>query len=178
MSPSLPRATAFTQSSWPANGSPRRGAGDRVPDPHRRIAGAGDDDVAVSGPPDGHRVHPAVVAGQRAADRLAGDRVPDPHRLIVGAGDDDVPVPGPPDRHRTHRAVVAGQRVADGAPVTASQTRTVPSLEPETMTSRSPARPKATAITAAIVAGQRVADWAAGDRVPDPHRPIAGGRRR
>ena len=44
------------------------GAGDRVPDPHRPIVGAGDDDVAVSDPPDGHRVHRAVVAGQRGAD--------------------------------------------------------------------------------------------------------------
>ena len=34
-----------------------------------------------------------------------------------------------------------------GSPVTASQTRTVPSSEPETMMSRSPARPTATAFT-------------------------------
>ena len=92
--------------------------------------------------------HRAVVAGQRVAEAGAGDRVPDPHRPVVGAGDDDVAVPGPPDRHRVspgRRGRAAGRR--GGSPVTASQTRTVASLEPETMTSRSPARPIATAFT-------------------------------
>ena len=83
-SPARPMATALTEPSWPVERGADRVAGDRVPDPHRRIVGAGDDDVPVPGPPDGHRVHRAVVAGQRAAGRVAGDRVPDPHRLIVG----------------------------------------------------------------------------------------------
>ena len=53
--------------------------------------------------------------------------------------------------------------------MTASQTRTVLSSEPDTMMSRSPARPMATAGHREVVAGQRTADWSAGDRVPDPH---------
>ena len=111
-SPARPMATAYTAPSWPVSGAPTGRAGDRIPDPHRPVVGAGDDDVAVPGPPDRHRVHPAAVAGQRAAGRGAGDRVPDPHRAIVRAGDDDVPVPGPPQGHRIHRAAVAGQRAA------------------------------------------------------------------
>ena len=89
-----------------------------------------------------------MVAGQRAADRFPGHRVPHPDGVVSAAGDDDVAVPGPPHRHRIHRAVVAGQRASAGFPVTASHIRTMPSLPPETMMSRSPARPTATARTA------------------------------
>jgi len=61
------------------------------------ILGAGHDDVAVPGPADGHRAHPALAADQQGADGGASDRVPDPHRVIAGAGHDDVAVPRPAD---------------------------------------------------------------------------------
>ena len=113
-SPARPIATASTASWWPVSGAP---TGSPVTASQTRTVssrGAGDDDVPVPGPPDGHRFHPVVVAGQRAADWVAGDRVPDPHRLIA---------------------------------------------EPDTMMSRSPARPMATAYTPdTSVAGQRDAD--------------------
>ena len=89
------------------------------------------------------------MAGERGANRVAGDRVPDPHRLILSAGDDDLPGSGPPDSHCVHFAAWPRSGARTGSPVTASQIRTVSSSEPETMISRSPARPIATPRTGA-----------------------------
>ena len=57
---------------------------------------------------DRHRVHRAVVAGERAADRGAGGQVPHPYRPVVAAGDDHRAAVQLRDRHRIHRVVVAG----------------------------------------------------------------------
>ena len=105
-------------------------------------------------------------------NQLPGRRVPDPHCPVVAAGDDDVAAPGPACRHRSHRAGVAGQRRPTGCPVTASQTRTVPSLPPETMTSRPPARPTATAVTQPVWPVSGGADRLPAHRIPNPHRPV------
>src|SRR6266702_7849707 len=112
--------------------------GARVPSPHRPVLVAGDDHLTTPGPAHRHRAHvvapapahrhraqPVGVVGQWRGERFPGGRVPDPHRLVSAAW----PVRGPPT----------------GSPVAASQTRTAPSYSPETITSRPPARPTATA---------------------------------
>ena len=81
--------------------------------------------TSVAEPADGHRAHPAGMAGEGFADRVAVG-VPNPHRRAAGAaaGDDDVAVAEPADGHRAHRAGVArkglmrgvGECVAPGDP--------------------------------------------------------------
>ena len=69
---SAPAATAFTGPSWPVSGSPTGVPSAGPPHPHRAVAAAADDDRgAVRQRPGRHRVHRAVVAGQRLADRGA-----------------------------------------------------------------------------------------------------------
>ena len=69
---SAPAATAYTQPSWPVSGSPTGVPSASPPHPHRAVAAAADDDRgAVRQRPGRHRVHRAVVAGQRLADRGA-----------------------------------------------------------------------------------------------------------
>ena len=65
-SPARPMATAFTGLVMTRHSRASRVAGNRIPDLHRAVIGAGDDDVPVPSPPDGHRVHPAVMAGHGA----------------------------------------------------------------------------------------------------------------
>ena len=99
-SPARPTATASTQPVWPVSGSPTGRAGGGVPHPHRRVLAAGDDDVAVAGPPDRHRRHLPVWPVSGSPTGCAGDGVPHPHRPVLAAGDDDVAAAGPADRHR------------------------------------------------------------------------------
>ena len=69
---SAPAATASTPPSWPVSGSPTGVPSASPPHPHRAVAAAADDDRgAVRQRPGRHRGHPAVVAGQRLADRGA-----------------------------------------------------------------------------------------------------------
>ena len=80
--------------------------------------------------------------------RLSAGPIPAP--CCPAAGDDDVAVADPPDRHRRHLASVTGQWLAVELAGGVSHTRTVLSLPPETMMSRSAIRPIATASTSLV----------------------------
>ena len=82
---SAPAATAYTLPAWPVSGSPT-GAPSAIR--HTRtvavLAAADDDRGAVRQRPGRHRGHtPAVVAGQRLADRGAVGHPPHPHLAVA-----------------------------------------------------------------------------------------------
>ena len=96
-------------------------AGVGVPQPHRLVATAGDDALAVGA--ERHAPHRVRVAGERLADGLAGVGVPQPHRLVATAGDDAVPSGLNATLHTTSVWPVSGWPT--GWPVSASHSRTV-----------------------------------------------------
>ena len=142
--------------------------GGRVPHPHRLVAAAGDDPLAVGA--ERHARSPCRCGRSAAADRLAGVGVPHPHRPVVAAGDDAVPVRA--ERHTaTPRRCGRSAAAPIGWPVAASHTRTVLSALPETM--RCPSGLNATLITAPVWPVSGCADRLAGGRVPHPHGVVA-----
>src|SRR5712691_8061462 len=132
---------------------PNGAAGGRVPHPHRPVGAAGgQQQPPVGGGAERHRGHLIAVADERLPGEAAGDRVPHPHRCVGAAGgQQQLPAGGGAERHRGQLPGVADERLPRGRPVTGSHTRTVPSVLPETSSSR-PSRvvPNATEDTSSL----------------------------
>ena len=149
------------------------GAGGQVPDPHRAVVAAGDDDRAAASSAGRHRDRtqsawpvsgsPTGVPVARSQTRTVSSLLPEmtTGRPASSAAATAVTEPAWP---------VNGAPI--GVPVARSQTRTVWSLLPEMTTGRPSSSAAATALHRAGVAGERVADRGAGGQVPDPHRPV------
>ena len=101
--PSGLNATASTHAVVAGEGG-LRGAGGRIPQPHRPVLAGGGELPPVRA--ERHRVHLPVVAGQGGLPG-AGGRIPQPHRPVLAGGGELPPVRA--ERHRVHPACVAGQ---------------------------------------------------------------------
>ncbi len=127
--PSGLNATLSTASVWPVSGLPM---GAPVAASHiRTVLSALPETMRRAVRAERHAIHRTGVTSERVADWLAGGGVPYPHR-VVGAAGDDAPPSGLNATLFTGPVwPVSGAPM--GAPVAASQIRTVPSRLPETM---------------------------------------------
>jgi len=150
----VPNATEDTSSLWPMSGSPAR-----LPatGSHTRTVASPPPEASSSCPrgplPSATEdTRPVWPLSDCSPDGEAGDRVPHPHRPVGAAGgQQQLPAGGGAERHRGQLPGVADERLPRGRPVTGSHTRTVPSVLPETSSSR-PSRvvPNATEDTSSL----------------------------